>query len=194
MDLPVYLLDISEDMNDDAEVDYISLVDKPAIMKNWNAFKNEQRFQVVSEDKRIISGPIMLSDVPIFRSDSTYGDYFVVFNKETIFKIAQKFFKRGYQSNVNLMHSPNAQVEGVTMFESFITDQSRGILPMKGFEDAPDGSWFGSFKVDNDEVWNDVKEGKFKGFSVEGLFTYKTKPTKEQEVMNAIKEILQRVK
>ena len=194
MDLPVYLLDISEDMNDDAEVDYISLVDKPAIMKNWNAFKNEQRFQVVSEDKRIISGPIMLSDVPIFRSDSTYGDYYVVFNKETIFKIAQKFFKRGYQSNVNLMHSPNAQVEGVTMFESFITDQSRGILPMKGFEDAPDGSWFGSFKVDNDEVWNDVKEGKFKGFSVEGLFTYKTKPTKEQELMNAIKEILQKVK
>jgi hypothetical protein len=194
MDLPVYLLDISEDMNDDAEVDYISLVDKPAIMKNWNAFKNEQRFQVVSEDKRIISGPIMLSDVPIFRSDSIYGDYFVVFNKETIFKIAQKFFKRGYQSNVNLMHSPNAQVEGVTMFESFITDESRGILPMKGFEDAPDGSWFGSFKVDNEGVWNDVKEGKFKGFSVEGLFTYKTKPNKEQELMNAIKEILQKVK
>ncbi len=31
MDLPVYLLDISEDMNDDAEVDYVALVDKPAI-------------------------------------------------------------------------------------------------------------------------------------------------------------------
>ena len=194
MDLPVYLLDISEDMNDDAEVDYVALVDKPAIQKNWNAFKNQQRFEVVSEDKRIISGPLMLADMPIFRSDATYGDYYVVFSKDTIFKIAQKFFKRGYQSNVNIMHSPDKQVEGVTMFESFITDQSRGILPMKGFEDAPDGSWFGSFKVDNDEVWNDVKDGKFKGFSVEGLFTYKTKPTKEQEVMNAIKEILQRVK
>jgi len=207
MDLPIYLLDISEDMNDDAEVDYVALVDRPAIQKNWNAFKNQQRFEVVSEDKRIISGPLMLADVPIFRSDSTYGDYYVVFSKDTIFKIAQKFFKRGYQSNVNLMHSPNAQVsnvnlmhspnaqvEGVTMFESFITDKSRGILPMKGFEDAPDGSWFGSFKVDNEGVWNDVKEGKFKGFSVEGLFTYKTKPTKEQELMNAIKEILQRVK
>jgi hypothetical protein len=194
MDLPVYLLDISEDMNDDAEVDYVALVDRPAIQKNWNAFKNQQRFEVVSEDKRIISGPLMLADVALFRSDATYGDYYVVFTKETIFKIAQKFFKRGYQSNVNLMHSPNAQVEGVTMFESFITDESRGILPMKGFEDAPDGSWFGSFKVDNDEVWSDVKEGKFKGFSVEGLFTYKTKPSKEQELMNAIKEILQRVK
>jgi hypothetical protein len=194
MDLPVYLLDISEDMDDNAEVDYVALVDRPAIQKNWNAFKNQQRFEVVSEDKRIISGPLMLADVPIFRSDATYGDYYVVFSKDTIFKIAQKFFKRGYQSNVNLMHSPNAQVDGVTMFESFITDESRGILPMKGFEDAPDGSWFGSFKVDNDEVWNDVKEGKFKGFSVEGLFTYKTKPNKEQELMNAIKEILQMVK
>jgi hypothetical protein len=194
MDLPVYLLDISEDMNDDAEVDAIALVDRPAIMKNWNAFKNQQRFEVVSEDKRIISGPLMLADVPIFRSDATYGDYYVVFSKDTIFKIAQKFFKRGYQSNVNLMHSPNAQVDGVTMFESFITDESRGILPMKGFEDAPDGSWFGSFKVDNQDVWNDVKDGKFKGFSVEGLFTYKTKPNKEQELMNAIKEILQKVK
>ena len=194
MDLPVYLLDISEDMNDDAEVDYVALVDKPAIQKNWNAFKNQQRFEVVSEDKRIISGPLMLADMPIFRSDTTYGDYYVVFSKDTIFKIAQKFFKRGYQSNVNLMHSPNAQVEGVTMFESFITDESRGILPMKGFEDAPDGSWFGSFKVENNEVWNDVKEGKFKGFSVEGLFTYKTKPTKEQEVMNQVYKILEQVK
>jgi len=194
MDLPVYLLDISEDMNDDAEVDYVALVDRPAIQKNWNAFKNQQRFDVVSEDKRIISGPLMLADVPIFRSDATYGDYYVVFSKDTIFKIAQKFFKRGYQSNVNLMHSPNAQVEGVTMFESFITDESRGILPMKGFEDAPDGSWFGSFKVDNNEVWNDVKDGKFKGFSVEGLFTYKTKPSKEQELMNQVYKILEQVK
>lgn len=194
MDLPVYLLDISEDMDDNAEVDYIALVDRPAIMKNWNAFKNQQRFEVVSEDKRIISGPLMLADVPIFRSDITYGDYYVVFSKETIFKIAQKFFKRGYQSNVNIMHSPDAQVEGVTMFESFISDSSRGILPMKGFEDSPEGSWFGSFKVDNEQVWNDVKEGKFKGFSVEGLFTYKTKPTKEQELMDAVKSILQQVK
>jgi predicted ABC-type ATPase len=194
MDLPVYLLDISEDMNDDAEVDYVALVDRPAIQKNWNAFKNQQRFEVVSEDKRIISGPLMLADVPIFRSDATYGDYYVVFSKDTIFKIAQKFFIRGYQSNVNLMHSPNAQVEGVTMFESFITDESRGILPMKDFEDAPDGSWFGSFKVDNNEVWNDVKDGKFKGFSVEGLFTYKTKPSKEQELMNQVYKILEQVK
>ena len=75
MELPVYLLDISEDMNDDAEVDYVALVDKPAIQKNWNAFKNQQRFEVVSEDKLIISCPLMLDDMHIFRSYATYGDY-----------------------------------------------------------------------------------------------------------------------
>ena len=99
MDLPVYLLDISEDMNDDAEVDYVALVDKPAIQKNWNAFKNQQRFEVVSEDKRIISGPLMLADMPIFRSDASYGDYYVVFSKDTIFKIAQKFAKKYLHKN-----------------------------------------------------------------------------------------------
>ena len=179
MDLPVYLLDISEDMNDDAEVDYVALVDKPAIQKNWNAFKNQQRFEVVSEDKRIISGPLMLADMPIFRSDATYGDYYVAFSRDTILKIVQKFFKKGFQSNVNLMHNSSAQFEGVTLFESFISDPSRGIMPMKGFEDTPDGSWFGSFKVDDDNVWEMVKSGEIKGFSVEGIFEYTRKESKE---------------
>jgi hypothetical protein len=74
--------------------------------------------------------------------------------------------------NVNLFHDPNLQTEGVTIFESFISDASRGILPMKGFEDLPDGSWFISAKVENDDVWNKIKAGEVKGFSVEGIFSY----------------------
>jgi hypothetical protein len=195
MDLPVYLLDISEDMNDDAEVDYVALVDKPAIQKNWNAFKNQQRFEVVSEDKRIISGPLMLADVPIFRSDATYGDYYVAFSADTILKIVQKFFKKGFQSNVNLMHDSNHQFEGVTLFESFISDPSRGIMPMKGFEDAPVGSWFGSMIVDNEQAWAKVKSGDIAGFSVEGLFNYKPKEVnKISSMVEEIQKILSQVK
>jgi hypothetical protein len=195
LELPVYMLDITEDVNDDAQVDFIALVDRPAIQKNWNAFKEKQIFDIVSEDKRIISGCIMLADSPIFRSDATYGDYYVAFSKETIFKIAQKFFKKGYQSNVNLMHDSGQVVEGLTMFESFITDKTRGISPMKGFEDVPDGSWFGSFKVENENVWQMVKDGSVKGFSVEGLFTYKPKEvTKVNSMMDEIKKILSEVK
>jgi hypothetical protein len=34
----------------------------------------------------------------------------------------------------------------------------------------PNGTWFVGVKVENDEVWNQVKEGKIKGFSIEGFF------------------------
>jgi hypothetical protein len=194
MELPIYELMINEDMQDDAEVSFIALVDKPAIQRNWNAFKENVKFQIVSEDKQIISGPVMLADSPIYRNDATNGEYYVVFSKDTIFKIAQKFFKKGYQANVNLMHDSNQQVSGVTMFESFISDIDRGILPMRGFEDAPDGSWFGSFKVENEEVWKMIKEGNFKGFSVEGIFEYSKAKTKEAQLIDSIKDILLSVK
>jgi predicted ABC-type ATPase len=193
MELPLYMLEISDDLNDDAEVQFVSLVDRPAIQKNWNAFKNEQKFQIISEDKRIISGCAMLADTPIFRSDATFGDYYVAFSKDTITKIVQKYFKKGYQNNVNLMHDPNQIETGVTMFESFISDKSRGIEPMKGFEDAPDGSWFVSMLVENDEVWDKVKQGMVNGFSIEGIFNYAPIVSKEAQVMNEIYKILEEV-
>ena len=193
MELPLYMLEISDDLNDDAEVQFVSLVDRPAIQKNWNAFKNEQKFQIISEDKRIISGCAMLADTPIFRSDATFGDYYVAFSKDTITKIVQKYFKKGYQNNVNLMHDPNQIETGVTMFESFISDKSRGIEPMKGFEDAPDGSWFVSMLVENDAVWQKVKEGMVNGFSIEGIFNYAPMVSKEQQIMNEIYKILDEV-
>lgn len=194
MDLPLYMLDISDDFNDDAEVNFVSLVDRPAVKKNWNAFKTIQKFQVISEEKRIICGVVMLADTPIFRSDYEMGDYYVAFSKETIFKIAQRFFAKGYQNNVNLMHDSGQIVDGVTMFESFISDKDRGILPMKGFEDAPDGSWFGSFKVNNDDVWKRVLSGEILGFSVEGIFNYKPiQVSKEDMLMAEICKILDSV-
>jgi hypothetical protein len=190
MDYPVYELIINEDLEDDAQVSFVSLVNRPAIQRNWNAFSENQKFQIVSEEKRIISGVVMLSDTPIYRNDNTNGEYYVLFTKDTIFKIVQKFFKKGYQSNVNLQHSSKDIVSNVTMFESFISDKERGILPMKGFEDTPDGSWFGSFKVDDDNVWEMVKSGEIKGFSVEGIFEYTRKETKEEQVLQEIKKIL----
>lgn len=195
MNLPIFELMINEDINDDAEVNFVALVDRPAIQRNWNAFKEKYKFEIVSEDKRIISGALMLADTPIFRSDATHGDYYVMFSKDTIFKIAQKFFKKGYQANVNLMHDPSQKVDGVVMFESFISDKDRGILPMKGFEDSPDGSWFGSFKVEDDATWEKVKNGDVRGFSVEGIFEYgkAQKKSKEEEMMEMIYRILEEV-
>jgi hypothetical protein len=197
MNLPIYQLEISDDLNDGAEVDFVALVDRPAIERDFLKFKEARsNFAIQSEERRIVSGALMLADTPIYRNDSN-GEYYVTFTPGTIEKIAQKFFKKGYQSNVNLMHDGNQEVEGVTMFESWIKDSSRGVAPMKGFEDAPEGSWFGSFKVENEDVWDRVKSGEFKGFSVEGVFNYKKEKqpmSVEEALWSQIVEVLQAVK
>lgn len=152
-----------------------------------------QTFAIQSEDERIISGPLMLADTPIYRNDDN-GEYYVVFSKETIKKIAQRFFKKGYQSNVNLMHEQGNLTDGMTMFESWLKDDKRGIKAMKGFEDVPDGSWFGSFKVDNDEVWQMVKAGKVRGFSVEGQFNYrKTGDKRIEQLWENVLQVLAQI-
>ena len=180
MNLPIYLLEINEDLMDGSEVDFVALVDKPAIERNFLRFKEDRiNFEIQDEERRIISGPIMLADTPIYRNDNGQ-EYFVSFPKDTIYKIIKKMFQKNYTGNVNLMHDPKKIVEGVTMFECWISDESRGVKPMKGFEDAPDGSAFASYFVDNEDVWQKVKSGEFNGFSVEGLFNYK----RGEQVMN----------
>lgn len=195
MEYPLFELLISEEESSNLEVSYVALVDSPAIEKNFLRF-NEQKqvFSTMDEERRIISGPAMLSDVPIFRkAEADLPDHMVVFKAATIYDIAQKFFAKGFNQNFNLMHDPDLKAEGVCVFESFIVDSTRGILPMKGFEDARDGSWFISAKINNDEVWNKIKAGEVKGFSVEGLFKYKKAPVSAEEAFNQIKEILNRI-
>jgi len=194
MELPVFELRISDDINDEAEVNFVSLVDKPAVQRNWNAFKYQSKIKLSDQDKKIVSGVIMLPDTPIFRSDSVNGDYYVLFSKDTIFKIVQKYFRKGFQNNVNLQHDQKQVMEGVSLFESFISDKERGILPMQGFEDTPDGTWFGSMYVNNDSAWEEVKKGNVNGFSVEGIFEYVKKEKDQKNILEEIKNILSMVK
>lgn len=193
-ELPIFKLEIVDDVNADTEVDCVSLVDRPATEKSFLAFADQkQQFAIQDEEEKIISGPLMLSDTPIYRNDVN-GEYYVVFDKNTIKSIAQKFFKKGYQQNVNLMHDSGKTVSGLTMFESWITDEKRGIKPMAGFDNVPDGSWFGSFKVDNEDVWQMIKDGQVKGFSVEGVFNYRKTGIKNVQAMwEQIKQILSQV-
>lgn len=124
-------------------------------------------FSVVNEEDRIVVGPAMIPDMKIYRKDET-GEYYVFFDKKTIETIALKFYQKGFQQNANEMHAK--AVDGVTFFQSWIADESKGIPKMKQFENLPDGTWFLGAKVNNDETWAKVKNGTFKGFSVEGMF------------------------
>ena len=190
-DIPILKFTIRED-DPNSGVEFVALVDDPAIKLNWMAFNSHKElFQVVSDEKRIISGPLMVADMPIYRKGTTpeLPEYYCVFDKPTIYQIVQKFFKEKRTSSVNMMHESDMKVNDVYMYESFIIDKERGINAPKGFELA-DGSWFGSFKVDNDLVWDEVKNGTFKGFSVEGFFETENK---EQKMMSEIINILNQI-
>ena len=163
MELPVYLMTIDEV---DEGVSYVALVESPAIERPFQAFSKEKMRFTETGEKRVLTGPLMLADTPIIRRDKTRGEYFVIFQRETIRKMVQKYFKQGNQHNVNAEHS--TAIDGVYMFESWMIDRDRGINPPNGYEDAKDGSWFGSFKVENDKVWEDREQ--FTGFSIEGYF------------------------
>jgi hypothetical protein len=147
-------------------------------------------FAIQNEDEHIITGPMMIPNQLIFRDNPKFGQHYVKFSADTIRQIAIKFSKKGYQKNVNIMHDEALQVENLTMFESFISNEKRGIKPMAAFSDLPDGTWFGSFYVENPDVWKLIKENKVRGFSVEGMFDYVAPQTKEEQKLAELKNIL----
>ena len=161
------------DTDDESGVTAIALVDQPAIESNWMAFtkQTEYKFEVKDEEKRIIEGYFMIADLLIPRVDPETGKkFFVKFTAPTIEAIREKQSKQGLTNNFNLMHDPRQIAEGVFMLDNLIIDNERGKIAPKEFEKVPNGSLWGSAKVDNDEIWQQVKDGTFKGFSVEGMF------------------------
>jgi hypothetical protein len=156
-------------------------------------FSIQLSFGAINEDKQEIFGPAMLADVAIYRNDLQLGEYNVVFDKATIYKIAQKFFEKDFNKNFNLMHDPNQKCTGVYAFQSYIVDSTEGRPAPKGYEDAKDGSWFLGVKVNNPKVWAKIKSGEIKGFSVEGVFEYKKQELTAKEIYYQIQKLLEEV-
>lgn len=165
---PIYKAALTEDQNETGMY-FISLVDDPAVECDFLAFENVQNltFKVENEEKRIVTGLVMPADRPILRQDYN-GLYYILYDKDTIIAMAERFLAMGLANNVDTMH--NFEVEdGVFLREMYIKDSERGISP-KGFEDVEEGSLFATYHILNDEVWAKVKEGEFKGFSLAGIF------------------------
>ena len=151
----------------------VSLVDYPAVEKNFLAFEKQEKvelYAVQDEDKQIVRGVLMRANYPIFRKDKELGEYFIIYKPETIREMAEQYLKEGRSSNVNLMHEDGSDVEGVDMVQLFIKDSAAGVSP-SGFEEIEDGSLFAEFHVNNPDVWASIKEGTYKGFSIETLNT-----------------------
>ena len=159
--MDLFILDIPDG---DQKEFQIALVDEPAIESDWIAFNKHQNFKIQSKERRIVSGYAMIADLEIPRYDERRGYYNVTFRKGNIEKIWLNFHRNNLMTNTNEMHQSGKFAEGVFVCESFIIDSERGIKAPEGFKQEPDGSLFISMKVENDDVWNKVLEGTFKGF------------------------------
>lgn len=147
----------------------IALVENPAIKSDAQLF-SEQRyeFSVQDEEKRIVFGPIIRCDYPILRFDENNEPFNVVFSKEAAQKMVSDYLAMGYANNTNLGHTGFFPA-GIEPLSFFFKDTNLGISP-KGYEDIADGSAFAMMHVSNDDVWQALKDGTFKGFSIECAF------------------------
>lgn len=193
--LPLYEAKI--DMNDEETGIYcISLVDLPATESNFLAFDAQKellKYSVQNEEQHKVFGLVMAADTPIYRRNADGYEYYITYSRETIAQMAEKVFKQGNQNNVDTQH--NFELEnGITMCEMFIKDTEKGITP-KGYEDYADGSLFATFHIENDDVWNGIKDGSYKGFSLAGVFNIdEIELNKQNKIENKIMSKLNNLK
>lgn len=172
--LPLYKLVIDEEA---IGMDYMGLVDYPAHGKNWVAFKKEAPVQKeafkqhFNEERKIVTGVAIATNLQIYRRREDGTEYRVYFTAEDVVKIAQELFKNNYMHNVNEMHDLNKDVADMFLFESYFINADKSNIPAS-FEgqNLQPGSWIVSYKVENPDTWEKIKNGDFVGFSIEGWF------------------------
>jgi len=190
---------ILDEEQDDIGVEAISIVESPAIESDFVALKNQEiKLAEVDKEKKILMGALLIPNKPIYRNGGE-GEYYIYFSKDTIVKASQMFLQNGNQSNSTLEH--NQALNGLTLVESWLIEDKVHDKSVKYGMDLPLGTWMGSVKVNNEDVWNEyVKTNKVKGFSIEGYFADKMETPKDKTLgdlmseddilLNKIKDIL----
>ncbi len=188
--LPVYKMTIDE-FDNLTGVEFISLVDAPAIEVNWVALsKKKLKLFAGSVDKQILTGPAMIPDMAIYRSDEQMGEYYVSFDKSEIESIQRKFNKEKRTLGINYQHQSDSQVSSAVIIEQwFITDKANDKSNAFGF-DLPVGTWMVSVYIADKEFWTkEIKSGNVRGFSIEGFLNLEMKKIKDKMNKTKMTEI-----
>ena len=188
---------IIDEKDDQSGIDAISVVMSPAIEENFiHLSKHEILLKEIDAEKRILMGPALVPDKQIYRrNDKTKDEYYIYFSKATIRKASELFLMNANQNNSTLEHSQ--KLKGLSVVESWIIEGKNDKSKNYGF-DLPQGTWMISMKVNNDEIWDKVKLGEVKGFSIEGYFadklemSLKTEDMEEKVMIEKIKSLIEK--
>lgn len=177
----------------------IALVENPAIEVGFVALSKEGVVEVklkMDEEQRMIYTPVLIPNQKILRADENGEAYQIYFSSETIKEAARDYLKAGsLVSKFNNEHNENEPIEGVTVVESWIVDNKPNDKSVHLGFDVPVGTWMQGIKIDNEQVWSLVKEGKYKGISIEGLFdNFETELSKSIINNNTMSEKIKEVR
>jgi len=173
-----------------AGIDAISIVEHPAIEENFVALNQQKEYKLAEADtdKRLLTGALLVPNKTIYRKDGE-DEYYIYFTRETVRKASEMFLMNGYQNNSTFEH--RLELSGLSLVESWIVEDEVKDKSQIYDMDLPIGTWVGTMKVTNEEVWQDfVKTGKVKGFSIEGYFVEKSKKKELSKEIEAGLELL----
>lgn len=154
---------------DESDLFAVSIVDAPAVDSEFIALAKQEPLYFKDDEKHMVYGCALRTDFPIYRNSEEYGEYYLEFSKDAVEKMMRRFMKNGYQNNFTEQHQRNT--DGITITESWIkTDEFKDKSNALGIgNDCAVGSWFIGAYVDSNDVWQKIKNGEYKGFSVEAL-------------------------
>ena len=148
----------------------VSFVTEPAIEETFVALKKEKEDVVClsTNEKHMCYGAVCVPDKEIYRNDDS-GEYTITFSKESIEKMSQNFMKNYRQGNVTLQH--NEEAENIVLVESWLkSDMEHDKSVALGLNsELPVGTWFAGYKVNDVDVWERIKNGELRGFSIEAV-------------------------
>ena len=188
---------IIDEQDNQSGIDAISVVLSPAIESNFiHLSKHEIELKEVDAEKRIIMGAALIPNKQIYRkNEKTKDEYYIYFSEATIRKASELFLMNANQNNSTLEHS--TKLKGMSVVESWIVEGENDKSKNYGFN-FPKGTWVISMKVNNDEIWNKVKLGEVKGFSIEGYFadklemSLKNNDMEEKVMIEKIKSLIEK--
>lgn len=184
--MQVWELQFTESENDEQIVGVygISLVEDPAIGLQAISFNSDEKlvkWKLSSQDKQVLVSPILIPDQMIYREDVFGDEGYVYVTAETIEKLQQTYFQKGYSHNHSLEHN-DQHINGIYVIESWIIeDPNNDKSNALGFKDLPKGTWMTTIKIDDPIIWEEyIKTGKVKGMSIDAFLL----PVKSQNKIN----------
>jgi hypothetical protein len=184
--LPLYYIDINLEDNN-LGMSCISMVYDPAVESDFICFSNEE-MNFTANEEHCVTGVAIRANRPIYRNKDGY-EFNVVFTPDVIKKIVEKYTRENLWNTVSLQHDGNNITTAICV-EHYIKDSSKGISP-KGFEDIEEGSLFTTFKILDEELWQEIKKGDtIRGFSIEIMSDLVEKMSKDENVDDVIEEYI----